>query len=126
MTQGEWLAPVDVQTLGGVKQYVSTYLQRRLVRAGARAAKQAEDRENQARIDYDRFRRAELDALFGSLQPEERASIEATARAAAIPRGRKDGFLAQTFFEIERTRITAERYGARIPPFEQWRTDNLA
>jgi hypothetical protein len=119
----------DVKTLGGIKQYVNSYLKARQARAAAKAAtaaSQAQERETQARIDYDRFRRAQLEALFNALSPEEQEPIESMARATALPPGRKDGFLARTFVDIERARITAARYGDRIPSFAQWCTARVS
>jgi hypothetical protein len=106
-----------VQTLGGVKQYVDGYLKSQKARAAAKAAaaaSRAEEREAQARIDYDRFRRLELEAIFKSLPLEEQASIESLARSTALPTGRKEGFLTQTFFEMDRARIIAERFSSQL------------
>jgi hypothetical protein len=119
----------DVQTLGGVKQYVNRYLKARQTRVAAKAAaaaSHAEERETQARIDYDRFRREQLNAIFRTLPAEEQESIGSVASATVLPARRKDAFLARTFVEIERARITGERYGDRIPSFERWRADHTA
>jgi hypothetical protein len=116
----------DVQTLGGIKQYVDGYLRRRQAQAAAGAARQAEERETRARIDYNRFRRAEIEALLKTLPIDERNAIEASARAMALPGGRKDGSLAQTFFEINRARIMAERHPVPLTSFEQWRRQHAA
>jgi hypothetical protein len=116
----------DVQTLGGVKHYVDGYLRRREAHAAAGAARQAEERETRARIDYDRFRRTEIEALFKTLPIDERSAIEAAARPTAAPGGRKDGPLAQTFFEINRARIMAKRHPGRLTSFEQWRRQHAA
>jgi hypothetical protein len=118
-----------VQTLGGIRRYLADYLQSRERRAAAKAAaaaSQAEQRETQARLDYDQFRRGQLDAIFKTLSPEERESIECLARAKALPAGRKEGFLTRTFVEMERTRIMAERYGDHVQSFEHWRTGHVA
>jgi hypothetical protein len=67
----------DVQTLGGLKQYLSRYQERCPLRAAAkasRAQREAEDKATQRRMDYDRFRRAEADRLFSSLPAKEQAS----------------------------------------------------
>ncbi len=114
----------DVQTLGGLKQYVSGYLERRDQRSAGRATetrRQVAEKTAQHRIDYDRFRRAEADRLFATLPATEREAIEIAAHAKATPYGRGRGPLAKTMFEIERARITVERYPANIPSFEKWR-----
>ncbi len=100
----------DVQTLGGLKQYLSRYQERGAQRAAAKASqarREAEDKATQRRMDYDRFRRAAADRLFSRLPAKEQAAIEAAAHAKAPRFGRGTGSLAQTMFEIERARITA-------------------
>ncbi len=113
----------DVQTLGGLKQYLIRYQERRTHRAAAKATqarRQAEDKATERRMEYDRFRRASAYRLFSSLPAKERAAIEAAARAKAPRYGRGSGSLAQTMFEIERARITAERHPGKIPSLEEW------
>ena len=113
----------DVQTLGGLKQYLSRYQERRAQRATANATqarREAEDKATERRMDYDRFRRAEADRLFSSLPPKERSAIEAAAHTKSPHFGRGSGSLAQTMFEIERARITAQRHPGKIPSLEQW------
>jgi hypothetical protein len=117
----------DVQTLGGLKQYLPRYQERRVQRAAEkanRARREAEDKATQRRMDYDRFRRAEADRLFASLPAKEQAAIEAAARTKAPRYARGTGSLAQTIFEIERARITADRHPRKIPSLEQWQHDN--
>jgi hypothetical protein len=113
----------DVQTLGGLKQYLSRYQERRTQRAASKATqarREAEAKATERRMDYDRFRRAEADRLFSSLPAKERSAIEATAHAKSPHFGRGSGSIAQTMFEIERARITAQRHPGKIPSLEQW------
>lgn len=113
----------DVQTLGGLKQYLSRYQERGTQRAAAKASRarhEAEDKATQRQMDYDRFRRAAVDRLFLSLPAKERAAIEAAAHAKAPRFGRGSGSLAQTMFEIERARVTAAQNPTKIPTFDQW------
>jgi len=117
----------DVQTLGGLKQYLSRYQERHTQRAAAKATqvrREAEDKATERRMDYDRFRRAAADRLFVNLPTKEQAAIEAAAHTKAPRYARGRGLLAQTMFEIERARITAERHSRKIPSLEQWRQDN--
>jgi len=82
----------DVQTLGGLKQYLSSYQERRKQQAAAEVTKvqrEAEDKATKLRMDYDRFRRAAADRLFSSLPAKEQAAIEAAARAKAPALGGK-------------------------------------
>lgn len=114
----------DVQTLGGLKQYLSRYQERAAQRSAAKAVqarREAEDKETQRRMEYDRFRRAAAHRLFSSLPAREQAAIEAAAHAKAPRYGRGSGSIARTLFEIERARITAQRYPGKIPSLEEWR-----
>jgi hypothetical protein len=113
----------DVQTLGGLKQYLPRYRERGTQRAAAKASRarhEADDKATQRRLDYDRFYRAAADRLFSNLPAKERAMIEASAYAKAPRFGRGNGSLAQTMFEIERARITAAQNPTKIPTFHQW------
>jgi hypothetical protein len=113
----------DVQTLGGLKQYLPRYQERLRQRAAEKATqvrRQADDKATQLRMEYDRFRRAEADRLFARLPAKEQAAIEAAARTKTPRYARGSGSLAQTMFEIERARITAERYPKKIPSLERW------
>ena len=117
----------DVQTLGGLKQYLSRYQDRGTQRAAAKTTqprREAEDKATERRMDYDRFRRAAADRLFSSLPANDQAAIEAAARTKAPRYARGTGSLAQTMFEIERARVTAERHPKKIPSFEQWQRLN--
>jgi len=113
----------DVQTLGGLKQYLSRYEERRTQRVAAKVAhvrREAEDKATELRMAYDRFRRAEADRLFSTLPDKERAAIEEAAHTKAPRYSRGAGSLAQTIFEIERARITAERHPKKIPSLDEW------
>jgi hypothetical protein len=113
----------DVQTLGGLKQYLSRYQERQAARAADKASRlrrQANDVATQRRMDYDRFRRAEADRLFAKLPAKEQMAIETAARGKAPRFGQGSGSIAQIIFEIERARITAQRHPSKIPSFEQW------
>ena len=115
----------DLQTLGGVKQYLNGYLEARQRRAAAKiamAAREAEERDTNNRVEYGSFRRTQADQLFTTLPAEEQAAIEALARAISVPNGRTDGPLAQTLFKLKRAQITADRYPDRITSFENWTT----
>ena len=117
----------DVQTLGGLRQYLAGYLQARQSRSVAKAAaerRRAEEGQEAARRAYDRFRSARVDDLWAALPAKEREVIEALARARAPAGGRPLGPLAetmnQTMYRIACRRIAAERYPDRGPSFEEW------
>jgi hypothetical protein len=111
----------DVQSLGGLRQYLAGYLARReqgTANRATQAAHAAEERATAERMKYDRFRREQADRVFATLSAKERDAIEIRARAKSPSRGR--GPLAQTMFEIERARITIQRHPDQIASFEQW------
>jgi Replication initiator protein A len=115
----------DVQTLGGVKQYLSGYIASREHRAAAMTAaadRKKHEQEEADRIAYDQLRRSRADALFATLAPSEQATITGLARPADTSFGTNDGALAKIMFDIARARITAERHGGEIPTFEQWKS----
>jgi len=117
-----------VQTLGGIRQYLTDYLQARERRTAAQAAqtaRQSEEKATQERMDYDRFRRAQADKLYASLTGREQAAIEAAARAKTPHRQHGRGSLAEIMSGIDRARITAERHPAKIPSFDQWKAKRL-
>ena len=117
-----------VQTLGGIRQYLTDYLQARQRRTAAQAAqtaRQTEEKATQERMDYDRFRRAQADQLFASLSGREQAAIDASAHAKTPNRPRGRGSLADIIFAVDRARITSERHPNKIPSFEQWKGKRL-
>ena len=113
----------DLQTLGGVKQYLNGYLQIRQQRAAAKvtaAARQAEERQTRLRMDYDQYRRSAAENLFQGLPPDEQAAIEALARSKSKSDGRGAGYMAKTLLRMEKVRLTAERHAGKIFDFEHW------
>jgi hypothetical protein len=114
----------SVQTLGGIRQYLTDYLEareRRTAAAAGQTARQAEEKATQERMDYERFRRNQADRLFASLSGREQATIEAAARAKTPhnPRGR--GSLAEIMLGVDRARITAQRHPSKITSFDEWK-----
>jgi hypothetical protein len=109
----------DVQSLGGLRQYLSGYVEQRRQGTVHRAAHTTEQRATTQRMQYDRFRREQADRVFASLGAKERDAIETQARAKSPSRGH--GPLAQTMFEIERSRITTQRHPNHIASFDQWK-----
>ncbi|MCX7309925.1 MAG: replication initiator protein A [Afipia sp.] len=115
----------DLQTLGGVKQYLNGYLesrQRRTTALAAEAARQDEEREAKLQFEYVCFRRAEADKLFKTLPAEEQGTIEALARAITAPKGSHNTYMVETMLKLKRTQITVERHTDRLTSFDQWRT----
>jgi hypothetical protein len=113
----------DLQTLGGVRQYLNGYLQSRDRRAAANAAaaaRAAEARATALRVEYAAFRRVEAAKLFRSLPARERAAIEAEARAQSAPKGRAGGYMAEALFKLQRAQITTERHPKHMTSFDDW------
>jgi len=112
----------DVQTLGGVRQYLAGYLASRSARAAvkkveARVAesKQAEDE----RTAYEVYRRGEARRIFKTLSRAERNAIEKAATTQSASFG---GSLRKTMFERKRDQLTAQRHSSKIKTLAQWRT----
>jgi hypothetical protein len=112
----------DVQTLGGVRQYVERYRAAREERAAAavrEAGEQQRKAEEEERAAYYSYRRAHAKVIFAGLPREEQTAIEA---AAGLKTGSFNGSLGQAM----RTRaiyvLTVERHGDQIKSFEEWRS----
>ena len=113
----------EVQTLGGLKQYLASYIERQASKQRASAAaqaRQARDREEEEHAAYQHYRRQSALAVFANLPANEQAIIEELARAQSNPPGTRTGPLAGTLFEMAKVRITAERYAAEISTVDQW------
>jgi Replication initiator protein A len=113
----------DLQTLGGVRQYLNGYQQCRVRQDSSNAAaavRQAELRQTQLRLDYDQYRRTESQRLFNGLPIGEQAEIEALAHAKLSDRGRISDFMAPTLLRMEKLRLTIERHPGSVADFNQW------
>jgi hypothetical protein len=120
----------DVQTIGGLKQYLSSYLaaaDRRTASHAARTAKQQRDDDEALQIAYVGFRRSRAKTIFQSLPAEEVAAIEDLAKG-----GKKTAFSANIgsldsfILDLAIANITADRYSDRIPSFEEWQARQAA
>jgi len=111
----------DVQTLGGLKQYITGYLASREARMRAKAkadttARQKAQEDLQAA--YDRFRRDRAHEIYATLSDDERAVIDAEARRTSTG---FDGSLAERMLAFRKISITAQRHCDKITAFEDWR-----
>ena len=114
----------NVQTLGGLKQYVTGYLTTRERRAAAQTrevARRTAERDDRLRGEYDAYRRAEASRILNGLPKAARAAIETDARphVAAFT-----GPLHAQMLEVRKRMLTAQRYGDRIRSFEEWKAAN--
>jgi Replication initiator protein A len=113
----------DVKSLGGIRQYLTDYVDGRTHNAAAKVAvtaRAAKEREEEEVRSYERFCRSAIEELFASLPAKEKVTIEQRARAKA-PRFAAKGSLANTMYEIEKIRITRERHGSKLPTLGQWK-----
>ncbi|MDP3077957.1 replication initiator protein A [Bradyrhizobium sp.] len=117
------------QTLGGVRQYLQGYqetLERRRSGKAAAEARRAEERQTQLRLDYDQYRRGEVQRLFDRLPADEQASIEALARAKLSAEGPIAAYMTQTLIRVEKLRLTIERHPGGVADFNQWSASQAA
>ena len=115
----------DIQTLGGLKQYLAPYL-RLKSRQKAAATEQAAQatRDDKERAERERYTAYEagkaLDArsIFASLPITEQDELRRLAETKA---GKFSGNLRTYIIELHIARITAERHGTPIQSFEDWK-----
>ena len=108
----------DVQSLGGLRQYLGRFKARQAVRATAKVHKVSTDDGEADRLAYDSYRRHEAVAIFNSLSVDEQQEIDSLAGQAAAGFG---GSLADAMFGTKRRQITCQRYGDRMKSFQEWK-----
>jgi hypothetical protein len=116
----------DVQTLGGLKQYVTGYLATREGRTAARGqeiARKAAERQETLHSEYENYRRREASQILAGLPQSVRAAIEKDARPHVAS---FSGPLREQMLEVRKRMLTAQRYGDRIKSFEQWKATHRA
>ena len=119
----------DLQTLGGVRQYLNGYQQSRERRTATKTAveaRQSQERQTQLRLDYDQHRRTEAQRLFDSLPASQRAEIEALAHAKLNAGGPVSDYMVRTLIRVEKLRLTIERNPGSVADFEQWSASRAA
>jgi hypothetical protein len=113
----------DLQTLGGVRQYLNDYQLNREQRTAtktAAAARRSEQHQTQLRLDYDQYRRTETQRLFDKLPAGEQAEIKAQALAKLSAGGPVSDYMVQTLIRVEKFRLTIERHPGQVFDFDQW------
>lgn len=116
----------DVQSLGGIKQYLAGFLVARRAKQmnkAQEAARLAKDQCDAERNAYDRFRRAQAAEIFRTLPIADQAGIEAQARAYAIS---FNGSLRDIMFASKKIALTFTRHGNRIKSFDQWAAEQAS
>jgi hypothetical protein len=115
----------DVQTLGGLKQYIPGYLASREARMRAKAKADATARQQAQealQAAYDRFRRDRAQELYANFSDDERAVIDAEARRTSTG---FDGVLAERMLTIRKITVTAQRHSDKIAAFEDWQSSHV-
>jgi hypothetical protein len=111
----------DVQSLGGIKQYLGSYKAAKIaaVAAGAHAGKEQVWKEAESeRIAYDADRRKEATRLFKTLPASEQKMIRDQAHRKA------SSFKGSLRISMEESHIIAEtirRHSTRLGTFDQWK-----
>jgi hypothetical protein len=108
----------DVQTLGGLRQYLAPFKARQGTQAVAKARQTTDRHREDERLAYDSYRRKEAVAIFKSLDTGEQKAIDALSQHAAAG---FTGSLAESMANVKRHQITAQRFGDRIKSFEDWK-----
>ena len=108
----------NVQTLGGLRQYLAPYKARQAAAASTKRMETARTQEENNRLAYDRYRREAARTLFQSLPTSEQEIIEQLAERAA---GRFDGPLRASMRGVYRAQIAAQRHPDAIKTLEEWK-----
>jgi len=111
-----------VRRLAGLRQYIPGYLawrERTAARKAQTAARVNRERGEAEKEAYKQARREQAEALFETLPHEEQEAILAAAQTCAA---RFSGSLRNSMTHFHKVKLTAERYGDRLPSFEQWRS----
>ncbi len=111
----------NVQSLGGIKQYLGSYKAARTAIAAAGERKRREQVEKEAeaeRIAYDAHRRKQATNLFKSLKGEEQDLIREQARRKA---GTFNGSLRVRMEDHYISSITAQRHSHELDTFDHWK-----
>lgn len=113
----------DIQTLGGVRQYLAAYQAAKAAKRASKAQDAHMKRKHQAEAEktaYEAYRRSEARRIFEALASEERSGIETAAagRAASFT-----GSLRKIMADRKRDEVVIERHGDAIESFEEWRAN---
>jgi hypothetical protein len=108
----------DVQTLGGLRQYLAPFKARLVTQTATKQRQTIERRREDERHAYDSYRRRQAAAIFETLALDQRQEIEALARRAAA--GFR-GSLADAMVAAKRVQIVVQRHGEQIQSFEAWK-----
>jgi hypothetical protein len=111
----------DVQTLGGIKNYLAGYmglLARQRAARAAQAAWKAQEKTEAERMAYDAYRHAQAIKLFETLPACQQSNIEEQAQVYATS---FHGSLRDRMLVSRRVHLMLVTYGDRLATFDQWR-----
>lgn len=113
----------DMQTLGGVRQYLATYQAGKAAKRASKAREARMTQKHQAEAEktaYEAYRRSEARRIFEALASGERSAIETAAagRAASFT-----GSLRKIMNDRKREEIVIERHSDEFDSFEEWRAN---
>jgi len=111
----------DVQSLGGIKQYLASYKASRQAAAAARERARQDGARQKAEADrlaYDAHRRAQASRLFKTLPAREQQLIRGEAvRKAGSFRGSLRAMMEDRYL----VSVTAQRHDDRLDTFDDWK-----
>ena len=113
----------NIQTLGGTKQYLASFLalgERNLAGRARQAARKGQEQEVAEQQGYDRARRSAAADIFAALPKSEQDIIEGLAQTRAT---KFSGTLRGSMTDFNRVRFTIDRHGDKLITFEQWQSD---
>ena len=116
----------DIQTLGGTKQYLASFLalrQRKAADQAQQAARNVREQEDARRQAYDRYRRSAAADVFAVLPKSEQGIINGLAQTHAA---KFEGSLQDSMADFGRIRFTIERHGEKLISFERWQSGRAA
>jgi hypothetical protein len=109
----------DVQTLGGLRQYLAPFKARQVARASTAKQETVRRCNESERLAYDGYRRNEAASILEGLSIPERHAIEESARLATV--GFK-GALYETMLRVKRHQLVAQHYDQRIKSYDEWKS----
>jgi hypothetical protein len=111
----------DVQTLGGIKQYLAGYLafqSRQTATKAAQAVWKAKEKAEAERMAYDAHRRRQARKLFATLPAAQQSEIEDQAQTYAAS---FSGSLRDRMLSSRRVHLILAKYSDRFETFDKWR-----
>lgn len=115
----------NIQTLGGVRQYLEPYLQ---AKEGAIHQKERARvaQEDALLSEYQKFQRSRVNDLLAGLSAKEKQELQREAEKSFPNFSSRQGGLAETMLKIEISRIVTKRYPNKVMSFPDWKAKRLA